>query len=55
MAKHLGDVTDKEWEDLMKRLVAWLTRYRIAGSIAGEYSLYAALDDERRRARGEQD
>lgn len=51
MARHLKDVTDPEWERLMHALVAWLKRENVAGSIAHDYSLYNALDDERSRAK----
>ena len=52
MAKHLQSVTDDEWEDLHDHVVAWLVRHNVAGSIACEYNLYDALDDEREKAQG---
>jgi len=50
MARHLQTVTDKEWDDLLRRVVEWLKAYNVAGSIAEDYSIYNALDDERERA-----
>lgn len=49
--RHLANVTDDEWEALLALVVGWLVRLNISGSIAGDYSLYDALDDERERAR----
>jgi len=51
MARHLGSVTDDEWEDFLDHVVAWLARHDIAGSIAAQYNLYDALDDEREKAK----
>ncbi len=53
MARHLNTVTAGEWEELMDALVAWLARTDVAGSIAHNYSLYDALDNERAKANGE--
>ena len=50
MARHLADATDEEWRELIDELVGWLQRHNIAGSIAAQYSLYRALDDEREKA-----
>ena len=51
MARHLREVSDVEWEALIQALVTWLQRHKVAGSIAMDYSLYQALDDERDKAR----
>ncbi len=50
MARHLKDVTDEEWAELTEAVLAWLVRHKVAGSIAHEYSLYNALDDEREKS-----
>ncbi len=50
MSRHLGDVSDVEWEQLMGAVVRWLKQTGVAGSIASDYSLYSALDDVRWRA-----
>lgn len=53
MSRHLGDVPDDEWDDLIDAFADdVLTRYQVSGSRAGSYSLYRALDDERERAMG---
>lgn len=50
MSRHLGDVTDAEWALLHRALLKWLNRCDVAGSVA-KYSLYAALDRERAKAK----
>jgi len=50
MARHLKTVTHDEWADLQDRVLDWLDAHDVAGSIAGEYSLYRALDEEREKA-----
>jgi len=44
MARHLGDVSRQEFEGAYDALVAWLERANVAGSIAGDYNLYRALE-----------
>jgi hypothetical protein len=51
MARHLSDVTDAEFAQLMAALIAWLKATNVAGSVAQDYSLYRVLDAERARAR----
>lgn len=51
MARHLGEVSDEEWEGLLAALVIWLLRTNVAGSLGQDYSLYQALADERDKAR----
>jgi hypothetical protein len=49
--RHLADLTDDEWEDLMHDVADLvLARHRVIGSVAGDYSLYAALEEERNHA-----
>jgi hypothetical protein len=43
--RHLGDLSEAEFEGAHEALVAWLTRVNVPGSILHEYSLYQALDD----------
>lgn len=45
--RHLGDVSDADWELLMETVTEWLVRVDVPGSIAYEYDLYRALHDER--------
>ena len=49
--RHLGELTEDEWMDLLNDFADLVvTRHRISGSIATDYSLYRALEDERERA-----
>jgi hypothetical protein len=51
MARHLGDVSPREFQEVLDALGDWLTVRNVAGSIAKDYSLYRALEDEWERAR----
>ena len=51
MARHFGDVTTREAASLDAWIVDWLRVHNVAGSIAGEYSLYRAVQDEHAKAR----
>jgi hypothetical protein len=48
--RHLGTVTNGEWDELHDVIADWLFQHRIAGSILDDYSLYAAMDAERDQA-----
>lgn len=53
MARHLAELTLEEWERLVNDFADLvLAKHNVAGSIAGSYSLYVALEDERERAIG---
>jgi hypothetical protein len=47
---HLGTVSDRDWDLLHAALHRWLQRVQVSGSIASDYSLYRAIDDEREKA-----
>jgi hypothetical protein len=50
--RHVRDVTDDEWFALMNDFADLvLARHRVIGSVAGDYSLYDALDEARDQAR----
>lgn len=54
MSRHLGDLTNEEFQALVDAVADdVLARFNVAGSIAGAYSIYAALDTcyEEARAR----
>lgn len=46
----LDQISDAEWADLTDELYQWLDRVDCAGSVAGIYSLYEALEEQRERA-----
>lgn len=50
-SRSVGALTDDEWLALMNDFADLvLARHRVSGSLAGVYSLYAVLDDEREKA-----
>ena len=54
MSRHLGELSEEEWEALVNRFAdEVLTPLNVAGSLAMTYSLYTALDREYRRAKRE--
>jgi len=51
MARHLKDVSWPEFQGVLGAVVQWLNKTNVAGSVADEYNLYTALEDEWHRAR----
>jgi hypothetical protein len=52
LVRRLSEFTNDEWDALRNDFADLvLQRHRVSGSVAGVYSLYTALDDERDRAR----
>ena len=49
--RHLGETDWAEVATLHSALVEWLKEHGVAGSIAQDYSLYRALEDEWVKAR----
>jgi hypothetical protein len=47
---HLGNATKKQIEELQRLLLNWLERHDISGSVADQYSLYTAIDEEYEKA-----
>lgn len=47
MARHLGDLSAEEYDTLRATLTAWLEQHDVAGSLAHDYNLYDAIDDQR--------
>ena len=50
MARHLGELDDAEFRTLEDCIVDWLEAHNVAGSIARDYSLYTAVQDEHEKA-----
>ena len=50
MARHLGDLDYEEVYSLTSHIAAWLQVNGVAGSIAGAYSLYTAVQAEHEKA-----
>jgi hypothetical protein len=50
-ARHLGQLTPREIENLESSIADWLEKHNVPGSIAGAYSIYDAVNRECERAR----
>jgi hypothetical protein len=51
MARHLGDLNHEEVYSLTNHIADWLQDHDVAGSIAHDYSLYDAVQEEHEKAR----
>jgi hypothetical protein len=51
MARHFGELDYSEACTLEDHLVGWLQAHDVAGSIAHDYSLYTAVQEEHEKAR----
>ena len=51
MARNIGDMKREEWNEFMDKFAdELLVRFDVAGSVAGYYSLYNAMEDQYERA-----
>ncbi len=51
MTRHVGRITIEQENNFLVAVATWLHRHDFAGSIADDYSIYRAIEEELDRAR----